>query len=253
YDIDTPVTLARLARSDIDYLTQSLIPKYHLYLSFTGGPILDCLEKQYGSPMARPLYCSVDPTLYYPETHTLKWDLGYMGTYSDDRQPTLERLILEPARSWSKGRFAVAGPQFPQKIKWPRNVKRTVHLAPGKHRAFYNAQRFTLNVTRARMVEAGYSPSVRLFEAAACGTPIISDDWEGLSTFFQPGREILVARSGAETLEYLREMPEVERQFIAERALARVLAEHTAGHRAATLESYVQNLISKERPLAEAS
>jgi spore maturation protein CgeB len=251
YDIDTPVTLARLAHSDIDYLSRLLIRRYHLYLSFTGGPTLDCLEKQYGSPMARPLYCSVDPTLYYPETHPLKWDLGYMGTYSNDRQPMLERLLLEPARSWTKGRFVVAGPQFPRGIKWPGNVKRIVHLAPGKHRAFYNAQRFTLNVTRARMVEAGYSPSVRLFEAAACGTPIISDDWEGLSTFFKPGKEILVARSGEEALEYQREMHETERSLIAERARAHVLAEHTAQHRAATLESYILGLISKERSLTE--
>jgi spore maturation protein CgeB len=245
YDIDTPVTLAGLAEGGVDYLTRALIPRYHLYLSFTGGPILNQLEEQHGSRMARPLYCSVDPALYHPEEQELRWDLGYMGTYSDDRQPTLDRLLLQPAQRWGEGRFVVAGPQFPRHMKWPRNVKRILHLSPARHRAFYNAQRFTLNVTRARMVEAGYSPSVRLFEAAACGTPIISDHWEGLETFFKPGKEILVARTGEETLKQIRGMTESDRRSLGQRARARVLATHTARHRAVTLENYVLELLSK--------
>ncbi len=184
YDIDTPVTMANLAQGDLDYLSAALISRYDLYLSFTGGPMLDLIENRYGSPMARPLYCSVDPNLYFPEAQKIRWELGYMGTYSDDRQPALDELLLQPARDWTGGRFVVAGPQYPKSVRWPRNVKRYLHLSPAKHRAFYNAQKFTLNITRADMVEAGYSPSVRLFEAAACGTPIISDDWEGLDAFF---------------------------------------------------------------------
>src|SRR5262249_34888608 len=153
-----------------------------------------------------------------------RWELGYMGTYSDDRQPALDRLLLSPARAWSKGRFVVAGPQFPRNVRWPRNVKRYTHLAPGRHRSFYNSQRFTLNITRAAMVAAGYSPSVRLFEAAACGTPIVSDDWPGIEMFFKPGEEILIAHSGEETLRFLRELPEEERRQIGERARACVLS-----------------------------
>ncbi len=246
YDIDTPVTIGRLAQGDIDYLSRSLIPRYHLYLSFTGGPILEHLENRYGSPMARPLYCSVDPALYYPRRREPKWDLGYMGTYSDDRQPALERLLLKPARAWPQGRFAVAGPQYPKAIRWPPNVKRFVHLSPAKHRAFYNAQKFTLNITRAQMIAAGYSPSVRLFEAAACATPIISDPWPGLETFFTPGEEILIARSPADTLRYLREIPEAERRRLGERARARVLARHTARHRALELETYLREAFSRQ-------
>ncbi|MDQ3928864.1 MAG: glycosyltransferase, partial [Chloroflexota bacterium] len=211
YDIDTPVTLAKLERGDMEYLSPELIPRYGLYLSFTGGPTLERIERQYGSPRARPLYCSVDPALYYPEAQEMRWDLGYMGTYSDDRQPPLDWLMLEPARRWSGGKFVVAGPQYPPDIEWPPNVQRIEHLPPVEHRAFYNAQRFTLNITRADMVAAGYSPSVRLFEAAACATPIISDWWEGLDTIFEPGEEVLVARSPGETLKYLRDMPEGER------------------------------------------
>ena len=246
YDIDTPVTLAKLARGDTEYITPALVARYHLYLSFTGGPTLGFLERHYGAPMARALYCSVDPALYYPEPAESRWDLGYMGTYSADRQPTLERLALEPARRWPAGRFVVAGPQYPESIQWPVNVERLMHLPPRAHRAFYNAQRFTLNVTRADMIAAGYSPSVRLFEAAACATPIISDAWEGLDTFFRPGEEILVARSAEEALGYVRETPAAERRAIGERARVRVLAEHTAPRRAAELEAYARELLTAQ-------
>jgi spore maturation protein CgeB len=189
--------------------------------------------------MVRPFYCSVDPSLYYQEEVETKWDLGYLGTYSADRQPALEHLMLEPARRWREGRMLVAGPQYPETVKWPRNVERVTHLPPAEHRSFYNAQRFTLNITRAEMVAAGYSPSVRLFEAAACATPIISDWWEGLDTIFEPGREILISRSPEDTLRYLRDVPEQERSKMRQRARARVLAEHTAARRAAELEGYL--------------
>lgn len=239
YDIDTPVTLAKLEREDYEYLSPDLIPRYDLYLSFTGGPTLSRLERQYGSPKALPLYCSFDPALYFPEELEKRWELGYMGTYSDDRQPIVDELLLQPAQQWREGRFVVAGPQYPASIVWPGNVQRIDHLPPSEHRAFYNAQAFTLNVTRADMIRAGYSPSVRLFEAAACATPIISDYWDGLDTVFEIGREILVARSAAESLGYLRETPEEERRRIGERARNRVLAEHTAEHRAGELEGYL--------------
>jgi spore maturation protein CgeB len=239
YDIDTPVTLARLARGDCEYLSPELIPRYQLYLSFSGGPVLQELEQKYGSPRARPLYCSFDPELYGPEAAKPRWDLGYMGTYSDDRQPPLDRLLTEAARRWPEGRFVVAGPQYPETIQWPENVERIWHLPPTEHRSFYNSQRFTLNITRADMVRAGYSPSVRLFEAAACAVPIISDYWEGLETFFAFDTEILVARCAEDTLRYLREIPEEQRRAIGERARKRVLGAHTAAHRAAELEQHV--------------
>lgn len=244
YDIDTPVTLAKLESGDQEYLSPELIARYQLYLSFSGGPILDRLETVYRSPMARPFYCSFDPDLYYPDTQEVQWDLGYMGTYSDDRQPPLERLMLAPARTLVSGRFVVAGPLYPAEIDWPANVQRIEHLPPAAHRAFYNSQRYTLNITRAAMIEAGYSPSVRLFEAAACGVPIISDYWSGLESIFVPGKEILVARSPEDTLRYLSQLSEAERLEIGRRARARVLGAHTAAHRAAELEGYALELMS---------
>jgi spore maturation protein CgeB len=238
YDIDTPVTLAKLAGGHIEYLATRQIPRYDIYLSFTGGPTLDLLQSTYGSPMARPLYCSVDPDLYYPEDALVRWDLGYLGTYSDDRQPVLTRLMLRAAHRWRGGRFVVAGPQYPDTVAWPANVERMTHLAPAGHRAFYNSMRFTLNITRADMVRAGYSPSVRLFEAAACGTPIISDDWKGLDRLLTPAAEILISTSARDTLGYLRELGDDDRRAIGERARQRVLGAHTARHRAIELETY---------------
>jgi spore maturation protein CgeB len=257
YDIDTPVTLAKLDRGDEEYVSRPLVGRYDLYLSFTGGPTLRTLERDYGAKAARALYCSVDPALYFPEPHftnaaasasglgsaTGRLDLGYLGTYSEDRQPALERLLLAPARQWPEGRFAVVGPQYPAGIDWPANVQRAPHLPPSEHRAFYNAQRFTLNVTRADMVRAGHSPSVRLFEAAACGTPIISDRWAGIESIFTPNDEILIADSTESALRILRDTSEATRLAIGQRARARVLAEHTAAHRAESLERYVRELL----------
>ncbi|HEV7803053.1 MAG TPA: glycosyltransferase [Burkholderiales bacterium] len=238
YDIDTPVTLAKLARGEHEYLTPAQIPRYDLYLSFTGGPTLRRLETQFGAPRARVLYCSFDPELYFPEAQPRVWDLGYMGTYSPDRQPTVDALLVQAARQWPGGRFAIAGPQYPGDTQWPANVDYASHMPPAEHRAFYNRQRYTLNVTRADMIAAGWSPSVRLFEAAACGTPIISDRWNGIETLFAPQREILLASTTAEVVRILRAKGEDERRDMGERARARVLAEHTSAHRAEQLEAY---------------
>jgi len=243
YDIDTPVTLTNLTGTGVDYLTTSLIPRYDLYLSFTGGPVLKRLETEFGSPAARALYCSVDANMYFPGNDRTRWHLGYMGTYSIDRQPAVERLLCSPARRWKEGRFVVIGPQYPENIRWPVNVRRIQHLPPRRHRLFYNQQAFTLNITRADMVAAGWSPSVRLFEAGACATPIISDWWDGLETIFEPGREILIARSAEEVLDYLRSTRAGARAAIGRRARMRVLAEHTADRRAEQLERYAAELV----------
>ncbi|HET7369321.1 MAG TPA: glycosyltransferase, partial [Gammaproteobacteria bacterium] len=239
YDIDTPVTLAKLADRDYEYIEPDLIPRYDLYLSFTGGPVLTQLENEYGARRARPLYCSVDPDIHYPDKASTRWDLGYLGTYSADRQPRVERLLLEPARRAPNCDFVVAGAQFPANVHWPPNVEHLEHVAPAAHRGFYNAQRFTLNVTRDAMIAAGYAPSVRLFEAAACSVPVISDRWNGLDTFFDPGREILIAADTESVLDYLVNLPDDERVAIGQRARDRVMATHTAAHRARELVGHL--------------
>jgi spore maturation protein CgeB len=237
YDIDTPVTLAKLERADFEYLSPEVLAGFDVYLSFTGGPTLRLIERRYGAPAARALYCSVDPDSYPPLDVPTRWDLSYLGTYSPDRQPTLERLLIEPARRLPHRRFVVAGPQYPADIDWPANVERIEHLPPSDHPAFYSASRFTLNVTRADMIAAGWSPSVRLFEAAACAVPVISDRWEGLDSLFAPGREILLADRADDVTEALEAGDPARARAIGRAARARVLAAHTAAHRAAELEA----------------
>jgi spore maturation protein CgeB len=242
YDIDTPVTLAKLERSDFEYLHPELIPGFDLYLSFTGGPTLRRIEEDFRAPRAEVLYCSVDPEAYYPEELAVRWDMGYLGTYSEDRQRVLDCLMLEAARRCPDSRFVVAGPLYPPDVAWPANVERIDHLPPSEHRRFYNAQRITLNVTRADMREAGYSPSVRLFEAAACGTPIVSDYWLGLEEIFDLESEILTAGGPEDTLGFLSGMSPGDLREIGRRGRERILSEHTAAHRAAQLEQYVREI-----------
>jgi spore maturation protein CgeB len=239
YDIDTPVTLAGLRRGGVDYVSSELIRRYSLYLSFSGGPLLEELEQRWHAPLARPLYCAADANDYFPEERPPLWDLGYLGTYSRDRQPSLERLLMTVAAESPRLRFIVAGPQYPSELQWPANVKRLEHLPPDRHRVFYNQQRFTLNLTRADMIAAGWSPSIRLFEAAACGTPIISDRWPGIESFFKPSKEILLADTTRDVTQILREMPRNAAVELGLAARRRVLAEHTAAHRALQLESYL--------------
>ena len=244
YDIDTPVTLARLARGDEEYLSPALIPGFDLYLSFTGGPTLDLIERRYGSPAARALYCSVDADAYPPLPIGKRWDLSYLGTYSDDRQPTLTRLLVDVARACPERRFVVAGPQYPAALAWPANVERIEHLPPADHPAFYSASRWTLNVTRADMIAAGWSPSVRLFEAAACGVPMVSDRWAGLEQLFPPGRAIVLADTAADVIAALQRP---DAATIGDAARAVVLARHTAQHRAAELETLLDEATAAPR------
>lgn len=246
YDIDTPVTLAKLREETCDYLRRSQIPDFDVYLSFTGGPTLRELEHTFGAQRAEALYCSVDPDLYGPRASTPRYDLGYMGTYSLDRQPRLESLLLQPAGANPQARFVVAGPQYPADIQWPTNVERVEHVSPEEHAAFYGSQRFTLNITRADMIASGFSPSVRLFEAAACAVPIISDEWPGIETLFRNSAEILLARSTAEVTQYLQDVSEPDRRRIAHAARERVLAEHSSFIRAGQLETFLEKRVMRE-------
>jgi spore maturation protein CgeB len=244
YDIDTPVTLARLAKGGDEHLVPALVPIFDVYFSFTSGPSLDRLEGEFGARKAVALHCMVDPELYRPAQVPVRYDLGYLGTYSADRQPALERLLIQPARHLPAHRFVVAGAQYPRDIAWPDNVERLEHVAPVDHPRFYGSMRFTLNVTRADMVAAGHSPSVRLFEAAACGTPLISDRWAGLDRFFPETSAIIVADRCNDVIRALTEIGEEHVSAMAARARAITLASHTGTSRASTLEAEIEAQMS---------
>ena len=243
YDIDTPITISTLReKGSTEYLRGDQVSGYDVYFSFTGGPMLREIEERFGAPKAVPLYCSFDPEKYrkFAVAKRYKCEMSYMGTYAPDRQPKLEELLFGAARSMPEGKFLVAGPQYPRRVAWPANVRRVMHLNPRWHPHLYSSSRLTLNVTRRDMVMAGYSPSVRLFEAAACAAAIVSDNWPGLETFFEPGAEILLPTSALEIVRYLREWDPEELRRIGEAAQARVMREHTSAQRAAEFEQAIE-------------
>jgi spore maturation protein CgeB len=190
------------------------------------------------------LYCSVDPALYYPQSEPEQWDIAYLGTYAADRQAALENVLFNTARRHPHRSFVVAGPQYPHSVIWPPNVERIEHLPASEHRHFYNSQKFTLNLTRRDMIRSGYSPSVRLFEAGACGIPILTDDWPGLQTFYEPYSEILPIRTDTD-LEFYLHIPEEQRLEVAQRARERTLRFHTAAVRAREFEAHVNASVER--------
>lgn len=246
YDIDTPVTLAQLGGGTCTYLAARQVSRYDLYLSFTGGPTLQHLQKRHGSKCARALYCSVDVETFKPQKVARRWALGYLGTYSPDRQPTLDRLLVEPARRRPDLRFVIAGAQYPDPQSWPGNVTYIPHLTPAELPAFYSSLGWALNITRADMIKAGWSPSVRLFEAAACGAPLITDSWPGLDSILMAGTEIVTATDPDDVLSALGKSA-ARRQRIAEAARRRVTAVHSSDHRALELESWLQSAIATKQ------
>jgi len=242
YDLDTPVTLARLDEGNtVEYLPANGLGDFDLVLSYTGGGALSSLKQRLGARRVAPLYGSVDPEVHRPAQPLPDFagDLSYLGTYAEDRQDTLERLLIQPARERRDLRFLIGGAQYPQTFPWTSNIFFVRHLPPALHAAFYCSSRLTLNVTRRAMASMGYCPSGRLFEAASCGVPIVSDVWDGIDEFYRPGSEILLSRTAEDVLQALS-LSEGELSAISRAARERTLSEHTAQHRAAELESILE-------------
>lgn len=242
YDLDTPVTLARLAAGEaVDYLPAEGLGGFDLVLSYTGGPALIALRERLGARDPRPLYGHVDPDVHRPApSHPpFTGDLSYLGTYAADRQPVLERLFTAVAAASPDRRFVLGGSGYSADFPWRPNIFFVRHIPPADHPAFFCSSRLTLNVTRGDMAAMGWCPSGRLFEAAACGAPILSDDWDGLDRFFTPGEEIMLAADTADALAAL-ELSDADLARIAARARERVLAEHSSAARAAELVALIE-------------
>jgi len=260
YDLDTPVTLERLRRGEsTTYIGPRGLADYDLVLSFTGGVALEGLTSLAGARDPIPLYGHVDPQIHRPagSAESYRADFSYIGTYAADRQAALNRLFIEPASYRPELRFVLAGAQYPQSFPWTKNIFFVRHLPPAQHASFYASSRLTLNVTRSDMARMGWCPSGRLFEAAACGTAILSDWWDGLDSFFEPGREILVGQACDDVIAAL-DLPQEELARIGAHARERVLAEHTSAHRAGQFEAMVaeakssRNRIETREAAAEA-
>jgi spore maturation protein CgeB/dTDP-glucose pyrophosphorylase len=247
YDLDTPVTLGRIrAGEKIDYLPENGLRDFDLVLSYTGGKALDELKSRLGAKNVAPLYGSVDPESHHWTSPVDRYraDLSYLGTYSADRQHGVEELFLEPARILGARRFTLGGSQYPESFPWRENIYFFRHVPPKEHPAFFCSSRLTLNVTRRMMAQMGYCPSGRLFEAASCGVPVVSDSWEGLDRFFEPESEIFIARSAADVVNVI-ERSDAELLRVAEAARERTLQSHTADRRASEFETLLQTVLAK--------
>jgi spore maturation protein CgeB len=245
YDLDTPVTLARIEQGERPaYFGPEGLSEFDLVLSYTGGSAIDQLKTVLGARHVVPLYGHVDPDQHRPAPPRADFsgDLSYLGTYAADRQAGVEKLLVQTAARLPDHRFIIGGAQYPQGFPWSDNIFFVRHLPPVDHPAFFCSSRLTLNVTREAMAQKGWCPSGRLFEAAACGVPIVTDVWPGLDSFFEPGREILLAHETEDVVAALK-LPAAELDNIRSRARQRVLDEHTSAKRAAELD----------RILAEAS
>lgn len=239
YDLDTAVTLERLAAGEaVEYLPAAGLAPFDLVLSYVGGRALVELRLLLGARRVAPLFGSVDDRLHAPALPRLELcaDLSFLGTHAADRAALFHELLLEPARRRPDLRFLVAGPKYPgdERAAWPANVAHIEHVAPRDHAAFYASAAISLSLTRGAFARYGWCPSGRLFEAAACAAPIVSDAWEGLEDFFTPGEEILVARDAADVLAALAR-GEAELARLGRAARERTLSEHTATARAAEL------------------
>lgn len=256
YDLDTPVTLSKLqAREPLSYVGPRGLGDFDLVLSYTGGQALDKLQSDLGAKRVAPLYGHVDPNVHRQVSRLDHYvsDLSYLGTYAADRQEALQRLFIDPAGLRPEQRFLIGGAQYPDDFPWQPNIHFVRHLPPGEHPAFFSSSRLTLNITRQAMAEMGWCPSGRLFEASACGSPILSDDWEGLDSFFEPGREIIIARTTDDAVTAL-DMSDAELSRIARAGRERTLAEHTSEHRVKELEALLAGATSlqpeTDRPTA---
>lgn len=241
YDLDTPITLKNLSGGDLDYLRKDQLPAFDLVLSWTGGASLVELEERWHAQLALPLFGCVDPDVYQRVSPDQRFEsaLSYMGTYAADRQQKVDDFFLEPARRREDMQFVLAGTLYPGQWQWPANVHRFDHVSPQEHSALYSSSRLTLNLTREDMASTGWCPSGRLFEAAACGTPIVSDWWEGLDHFFLPGEEIVVATSAYDVMDALA-MSAKSLQMMAARARERTLQENSGEQRAEQLLAYFE-------------
>jgi spore maturation protein CgeB len=241
YDLDTPVTLERIAAGETPAHVGDGLEPFDLVLSYAGGPALDAL-RDLGAGRVHTLYGHVDPDLHRPAAAEARYAaaLSWLGTYAADRQPTLQALFIEPARRRPDLSFLIGGAQYPADFPWTANIRFVHHVPQHAHPAFLCSSRLTLNVTRAPMARMGWCPSGRLFEAAACGAAILGDAWPGLEAFYAPGREILVARGADDTLAAL-ELDDAALGRIRRAARERTLDEHTSMHRARRLVGLLEN------------
>lgn len=232
WDVDAPATLDRVQQDPSDAFNE-LIPGYDYILTYGGGKPVVSAYYALGARACVPVYNALDPSTHFPVAPDERFtgDLGFLGNRLPDREARVEEFFLRAANQSPAQRFVLGGNGWADK-PLPANVNYVGHVYTADHNAFNASARAVLNVSRESMARYGYSPATRVFEAAGAAACIITDQWEGIELFLEPGREILVATSGAEVAELLASLTPQRARELGWKAQRRVLAEHTYAHRA---------------------
>ncbi len=240
WDVDAPATLDRTGRNEGDPF-RKLIPRYDLILTYGGGPPVVEAYEALGARRCVPIYNALDPATHFPVPPEPRFsaDLAFLGNRLPDREQRVDEFFLRAASAAPQCSFLLAGAGWENKPV-PPNVKYFGHLYTRDHNAFNSSARAVLNVSRESMARYGYSPATRVFEAAGAAACIITDSWQGLEMFLEPGREVLVARHGREVAAHVRELTPGRARFMGQSARRRVLAEHTYAHRAEKVEAAIE-------------
>jgi spore maturation protein CgeB len=236
WDVDAPATLERTMTNEDDPF-RALIPRYDLIFTYGGGAPVITDYKALGAQDCVPIYNALDPTTHFRTSANPRFqaDLGFLGNRLPDREARVEEFFLNVAASLPEQRFLLGGSGWGDRAL-PANVDYAGHVYTADHNAFNCTPRAVLNISRASMARYGFSPATRVFEAAGAAACLITDHWEGVEQFFEPDRELLVARNGEEVAAHLRDLTASRARGIGDAAFQRALAEHTYAHRAAEFE-----------------
>jgi spore maturation protein CgeB len=248
WDVDAPATLDRV-ENNLDDAFRPLISRYDMVLTYGGGdPVINAYTAL-GARECVPVYNALDPSTHHPVAPDPNFaaDLGFLGNRLPDREARVEEFFLGAAAALPEKKFLLGGSGWGDK-GMPGNVQYFGHVYTRDHNAFNCTPRAVLNISRESMARYGFSPATRVFEAAGAGACLITDYWEGIEQFLEPEHEVLVAHSGAEVAEHVRQLTPERARSIGEAALQRVLAKHTYAHRAAQLEE----LLNGKRSSAKA-
>jgi spore maturation protein CgeB len=242
WDVDAPATLDRVL-SDKSDLFRASIPEYSAIFTYGGGQRVVDAYLGLGARSCTPIYNAVDPDTHFPVPLDPKFEsiLAFQGNRLPDRENRVDEFFFKPAAIQSAQIFLLGGSGWDDKPR-PANVRYIGHVSTQAHNAFNSSARFVLNINRDSMATYGFSPPTRVFEAAAAGACLITDAWEGIEMFLQPGREILVAQDGAEVADIVQNVPAAEAKAIGNAGRSRVLAEHTYRHRAMEVDSILREL-----------
>jgi spore maturation protein CgeB len=236
WDVDAPATLDRMKNDSNDYF-RKLVPQYDHIFTYGGGENVRNDYLRFGAKTCFPIYNALDPQTHFPVKAGVRFsgDFGFLGNRLPDRESRVHEFFLKPARLLKDKKFLLGGSGWDDSINLP-NVALLGHVFTHEHNEFNCSVSAVLNVNRTSMVTYGYSPPTRIFEAAGAAACIITDQWEGIEKFLEPGRECLVGTCGEEIAEHIKTLNEHRCRLIGEQARKRVSGEHTYYHRAIEVE-----------------